>query len=112
VILKKKAQSARSSERIASKIKQAIEVKRESTRARKAEENKAEKKVEVTKGNSRWMAELARQNYAYFIEKLKAQEGKRRINIIRAIRAQLTHRFMKLYRYFRHKKYGEPLPIA
>jgi len=48
-----------------------MEVKRESTRARKAEESKAEKKVEVTKGNSRWMAELARQNYSYFIEKLK-----------------------------------------
>jgi len=71
VIVKKKAQSARSSERIASKIKQAMEVKRESNRARKAEEIKVEKKLEVIKGKSRWMAELARQNYGYFIEKLK-----------------------------------------
>ena len=54
---------------------------------------------------------MARQNYQYFIGKLKIQEAKRRINIIRAVRAQLKNRFMKLYRYFRHKKYGEPLPV-
>lgn len=40
-----------------------MEVKRESSKARKAEETKAETKVEVTKGSggkSKWMAELAR----------------------------------------------------
>jgi hypothetical protein len=40
VIVKKKAQSARTNERIASKIKQAMEVKRESSKAKKAEEPK------------------------------------------------------------------------
>ena len=65
MIVKKKAQSARTSERIAGKIKQAMEVKRESLKARKAEEHKAEKKMveaaaKGSGGNSRWMAELAR----------------------------------------------------
>ena len=63
MIVKKKAQSARTNERIASKIKQAMEVKREASKARKAEEPKAGTKAEVAKGsggNSKWMAELAR----------------------------------------------------
>jgi hypothetical protein len=63
VIVKKKAKSARTNERIASKIKQAMEVKRESSKAKKAEEPKVNKKADVTKGsegNSKWMGELAR----------------------------------------------------
>ena len=59
----------------------------------------------------RWLVELARQNFTYFVNKLKSQEAKRRLNIIRAIKFQLKSRFMKLYRYFRHHKYGEPRPI-
>ena len=63
MIVKKKAQSARTNERIASKIKQAMEVKRESSKPKKADETKFNKKADVTKaseGNSRWMGELAR----------------------------------------------------
>ncbi len=59
----------------------------------------------------RWLVELARQNFTYFVNKLKSQEAKRRLNIIRAIRFQLKSRFMKLYRYYRHHKYGEPRPL-
>lgn len=39
-----------------------------------------------------------------------AQESKRRVNILKAVKVQLRERFMKLYRLFRLKKYGEPLP--
>lgn len=66
---------------------------------------------EERKGGSRWMVELARQNYQYLVEKMRQQETKRRVNIMKAVREQLRGRFMKLYRYFRHKRYGEPLPI-
>ncbi|CDW84853.1 UNKNOWN [Stylonychia lemnae] len=61
------------------------------------------------KGESRWLKELARQNYKYFVEKLNQQEAQRRINIIRAVKKQLTDRFMKVFRLFRNKKYGEPI---
>ena len=43
------------------------------------------------------------------VDKLSAFEAKRRVNILRAVRTQLRVRFMKVFRLFRHKKYGEPL---
>eukprot|EP00347_Sterkiella_histriomuscorum_P007667 403348036 len=61
------------------------------------------------KSESKWMKELVRQNYLYFVEKLNQQETRRRINILKSVRLQLKERFMKVFRLFRHKKYGEPL---
>ena len=55
------------------------------------------------------MREIIRQQYKTFIDKLSSHEAKRRVNILRAVRGQLRNRFMKLYRLFRHKKYGEPI---
>lgn len=50
-----------------------------------------------------------RQMFLNLVNKMSEQEGKRRVNILRAIKFQLRKRFMKLYRLFRHKKYGEPI---
>jgi len=62
------------------------------------------------------MVSLTRQNYKYFAEKLQAADTKARIKILRQIRTRMKIRFMKLYRLFRLKKYGEPigppLPIS
>ena len=63
----------------------------------------------VLKTESKWLKELARQNYIYFAEKLQALETTKKVGILREIKQRLTQRFMKMYRHFRHKKYGEPL---
>ena len=55
------------------------------------------------------MKEVIRQNFVYLVDKLSQQEAKRRVNILRSVRLQLKGSFMKLYRLFRHKKYGEPI---
>ena len=47
--------------------------------------------------------------YLNMVEKMKKQETRRRINILNSVRAQMRIRFMRLYRMFRHKKYGESL---
>ena len=62
-----------------------------------------------SKGESKWMKEVIRQNFVYLVDKLSQQEAKRRVNILRSVRLQLKGSFMKLYRLFRHKKYGEPI---
>ena len=63
----------------------------------------------MAKTESKWMKELARQNYIYFTEKLQALEVKRKVQVMREIRERLADRLMKVYRMFRHKKYGESL---
>lgn len=60
---------------------------------------------------SRWANQLARQQYIRFLEKYREHETKNRIRELTRVKKELQSRFMKLYRYYRHKKFDEPLEM-
>lgn len=37
------------------------------------------------------------------------QETKKKVNMLGEVKKKLASRFLKVYRLFRHKKYGEPI---
>ena len=45
-----------------------------------------------------------------FAHRLDQFQAKKRVLALRKVRREMTRRFMLLYRHFRLKKYGEPLP--
>ena len=58
---------------------------------------------------SRYMKEIIRIQFVEFIHKYDIYQAKKRAEAIKAVRSHLTRRFMRFYRIFRHKKYGEAL---
>ena len=45
-----------------------------------------------------------------FIHKYDIYQAKKRAEAMKTVRASLTKKFIKVYRGFRHRKYGEPYP--
>ena len=54
------------------------------------------------------MLELIRLNFVDLIHKYDQHQKVMRIEAMKKTRRQLTGRFIKLFRLYRHKKYGEP----
>ena len=71
---------------------------------------KRKKKAPVPKEKpkpSRYMQEIIRLNFVTLVDKVKGSQTKNRIAALRTMRRHLAKNFMKLYRAFREKKYGE-----
>lgn len=47
--------------------------------------------------------------FVEFIHKYDIHQAKKRAEAMKAVRSHLTRRFMRFFRIFRHKKYGEAL---
>ena len=54
------------------------------------------------------MLEIFRMNFIDLIHKYDKYQSKKRVNCIKKVRRHLQKKFMKLYKMFRFKKYGEP----
>ena len=72
---------------------------------RKAPSSPAKQK----KAPSRYVKEIIRMQFVELIHKYDAHQAKKRAEAMKAVRADLTKKFIRLYRGFRHKKYGEPM---
>jgi len=58
------------------------------------------------------MREIIRLQFVELIHKYDIYQAKKRAEGLVATRKMLTERFIKLYRAFRHKKYGEEDPFG
>ena len=65
-----------------------------------------------SKGPSRWMGQVRLQQFKTLAERLDAKQASKRVMALKAMKAEMTRRFVLLFRLFRHKKYGEELPCA
>jgi len=45
-----------------------------------------------------------------FIHKYDIHQAKKRAQALKAVKSDLTNKFIRVYRGFRHRKYGEPYP--
>lgn len=61
----------------------------------------------VKKPPSKYMQEVIRMNLVNFIHAYDIHQKRKRIDALKVTRKHLATRFMKLYRAFRFKKYGE-----
>jgi len=55
---------------------------------------------------SKWMGEVMKQMFRSMIIKMRVQETKNRVMVIRRIRKELRRRFMNVHRLFKEWKYG------
>lgn len=46
-----------------------------------------------------------------FAERLEKQEIGKKVTALKKMRLEMQRRFLLLYKHFRNKKYGEPLPL-
>ena len=52
---------------------------------------------------------LVQQNFRDFARRLQEQQPRKRVQALKAVRQVMRERFMKVFAYFRLKKYNEPL---
>lgn len=90
--------------------------KERADRKKKALFAKSPKKKAIPKepaapaGPSKYMDKLLCMNFIALVHKYdQFVQPKKRVEAVTMTKKELTRRFMKLYRIFRHKKYGEPL---
>lgn len=90
--------------------------KERADRKKKALLAKSPKKKAISKGPaapagpSKYMDKLLCMNFIALVHKYdQFVQPKKRVEAITMTKKELTRRFMKLYKIFRHKKYGEPL---
>ena len=71
---------------------------------------KAPKAPEQPRGPSRYLDKLLCMNFIALVHKYDQYvQPKKRVEVVTMTKKELTRRFMKLYKMFRFKKYGEPL---
>ena len=54
---------------------------------------------------------LVKQNFRDMARRLDEREPKKRVAALKTVRQHMATRFMKLFAYFRMKKYKEPLAL-
>ena len=59
---------------------------------------------------SKWLSQLIRGHFRRFSEQIVQRETPKRVQALTKMRKEMQRRFMLVYRHFRHKKYGEPIP--
>ena len=77
--------------------------------------NRARREAEQFKADrlapSRYLEQLIKQHYKRFAQRLVSEETPKRVQALTKMRKEMQRRFMLLYRHFRLKKYGEPIPV-
>ena len=78
----------------------------------KAGKDESPKKIvsppKVKKPPSKYMLEIIRLNFVNMIHKYDMHQKRKRMEALKKTRKLLRRRFMKVYRMYRFKKYGEP----
>ena len=59
---------------------------------------------------SKWLAQLIRSHWVRFSERTVQNETPKRVQALTRMRKEMQRRYMLLYRHFRRRKYGEPIP--
>ena len=77
--------------------------------ANRAKREEAQKKADRL-APSKYLAVLIKQHYRRFSERVIQLETPKRVTQLTKMRKEMQRRFMLLYRHFRLKKYGEPIP--
>lgn len=75
-----------------------------SPRKKAAADTKKEKKIP-----SRYMKEIIKMQFIELVHKYDKHQSKKRAQAVKEVRNDLTKKFIKFYRQYRFKKYGEPL---
>lgn len=79
---------------------------------RKSQKHQLVAEEQKPKAPSRYMQLLIKQNFVELIHKYDLHQKYMRIEAMTKTRKHLAKRFMKLYRLYRHKKFGEPFDEA
>ena len=61
---------------------------------------------------SKYLSQLIKTHYKRFAQKLAQREAPKRVQALTKMRKEMQRRYMLVYRHFRLKKHGEPLPLA
>ncbi len=87
----------------------AVEARKRPLKYTKSSPAKDSKKTPVAP--SKWLQTIVKQNYVYFATKLDEIEVKKRIAVLRRMKLEWKRRVNLLQKFYRFKKYGEPVII-
>lgn len=79
------------------------------SRSYKVQAIKEEETPKEKKPPSKYMLHLIKLNFIDMVHRYDMHQKVKRMEALKLTRQHLRKRFMRLYRMFRHKKYGEPL---